>query len=485
MMSVKEYDKAYKAYDIRAIYDDPIDDTFAYSLWKWLGKYLMQTIWKDASLCFWSDVREANNNLIYWFLKWLEDGWCTNYIGLWLPVEAIDDNQIQLWWVCSSSMVYYFTKEAFDIGVVFTASHNPPEYVGMKIVDRQSALIPSQDLQSMVEAYEVVGEIDEDELDRIGSYAMGEDNPLSAEIEAKVMSYTSLLANKYSTLLHKKKIVVDFSTGAAVWYERMFFDEIIAAGHDVLYVNEKADSNFSAHLSDTTDPHDYEQLIAVVKESGADFGIMFDGDADRLGIVDNLWRIVDGDIVTGIIACAMLAQNPEQDVVVHDVFFRKSVLQKIAALWGKPVKSRVGHRFVKEQCKKHEALFGGELSWHLFFNEVGWWENPLMALYYVLQAMGENTLSSLVDTYLGSYKAPLRKYTVHDNAQKETILEHIKQWFSQYTIDCTDGVWVYADDFRFVLRPSNTEPVLKLVMEADTQDIWEEKISVIEHLMKE
>jgi phosphomannomutase len=483
---MKNYEEWYKAYDIRSIFEEPVNGTFCYSLGKWIGKYLYELKWDEASFVFASDVREANNELIYWFLKWLEEWGCSNYVGIGVPVEAVDEEQQQLWWVASTMMLYWCTKDTFTLWAMFTASHNAPEYVGLKIVNEEALLLESDMLKWLVETYEEVPEdIDDEDFERIWEKAMWEDNPFGDVIEEKNYAISKVLSDRFSSLEKEYKIVVDFSNGAAVGYELIFLEELVAWWwHEIIYLNSLADSEFSAHLSDTTDPHDYEQLIHKVKEVGADFGIMFDGDADRLWVVDETWAIIGGDIVSWMISLNMLKRGGKRKKIIHDVFFTKAIIEAIEDEGGEPIKSRVWHRFVKELFKKEDALFGGELSAHLFFGEVGGFECPLLALYYLMdECSSHESLSQAVLPYIKYYKPALRKYEVSSQDEVTIILDKIQETYAEYTLDFTDGVGVYADDFWFVIRASNTEPVLKMVMEANSKAIWNDKIVWLELLI--
>lgn len=486
-MKQKNYATWYKAYDIRSIYQEPIDGTFCYNLWRGIGRHLLEAHGEDATFVFGADVREANNELIYRFLKWLEVWWCENYVGIGIPVEAVDDEQQQMRWVASTMMLYYATKYTFTMWAVFTASHNGPEYVWMKIINNEALLVESDVLQSRVDEYiPVPEEVDEKDFERIWNKAMGDENTLYPLVEEKIQTFSAHLWDRFSSLEKTYTFVVDFSNGAAVWYERIFLEEIVALGwHTVVFLNEKADSDYKAHLSDTTDPHDYKQLQAKIKEIWADFGIMFDGDADRLGFVDEEWTIVWWDIVSGMIALNMLQRDEEETggkkKIIHDVFFTKAILEAIQEAWWETIKSRVGHRFVKEMFKKEDALFGGELSAHLFFGEIGGFESPLLALYYMMDEVASyEKVSEAIAPYMKYYKPALKKYIVASRNDIDAVYDRIKEEYKDYTLDYTDGVWVYGDDFWFVIRASNTEPVLKMVMEANTQEIWEREIIWLE-----
>lgn len=169
------------------------------------------------------------------------------------------------------------------MGAVFTASHNPPEYVGMKVVNHEALLVPSEDLKALVSAYTPVPELNEDDLQRIWEKAMGPENPLGPVVDDKLEQLSGTIAEKFGSLGKSYKIAVDFSNGAAVSYEQSFLSALAESDQfEFVYTDNLADSTFSSHESDTTNPHDYEKLMKVVVDTNADFGVMFDGDGDRL-----------------------------------------------------------------------------------------------------------------------------------------------------------------------------------------------------------
>ena len=443
---MKQYDSCYKSYDIRSIYNEPMDSSFTYSLGKGIGKHLLTTVWEDATFVFGADVREANNELIYRFLKGLEEVWITNYIGIWLPVESKDDQQ-QLRWVCSSAMLYYVAKHDFDMWAVFTASHNPPEYVGMKVVNHEALLVPSGDLKAMVETYEPVWEIDEDE--------------------------------RFGSLSKTVKLVVDFSNGSAISYEKSYFDALWESEQfSFVYLDELADSTFSSHESDTTNPHDYENLMKAVVAESADFGIMFDGDADRLWFVNKKGEYVSGDLMVAVMSKNILRDAKEGSAIVYDVTSTNTIPEVIREMWWTPLVSRVGHRYIKEKMIEHNAIYGGELSGHLFFPEAWSIEFPLLALYHTLSEMEQfDWFDEMVAGICTYYKPPLVNYTVQD---KEAVLETIKKAYSSYEQDYTDGVRVNFNDGWFLVRPSNTEPKMRMYIEGPTKEICEARVKELE-----
>ena len=169
---------------------------------------------------------------------------------------------------------------------MFTASHNPAEYAGMKIVNEHGHLIPTNELRDLVEERHDISDldIDMDAYTRIWEISMMRDDIYRDKLYASEKLYRETLQDLFGGLTRPMKIVVDFSNGGAIAYERTFLDGLMNSNEllQFIYLNDTADSTFSAHLSDTTDPHDYEQLMSAVLAQGADMGVMFDGDGDRL-----------------------------------------------------------------------------------------------------------------------------------------------------------------------------------------------------------
>lgn len=479
---MKEYSKAYKAYDIRAVYGEHIDTTLAYAVGRAVGKKALEKDGEQASILVSGDVREYNNQLIYYFVKGCEDAGCTNVIGIGLEVENVGGQQ-QRRWVASSALYYYLNKDICTFGAQFTASHNPPQYAGIKIVDHESHLLETAIIKERVgEEYPEQAETyDEADFQRMLAKVNDPTHPIRAKITER---YTKLLTDidvKFSLLPKTYKIVIDCSNGAGVAYEKKILQNLaVKYGHTILWLNDKADAYFTAHYSDTTNPHDYEQLVAAVRENKADLGVMFDGDADRLGLVDNMWNVIGGDTTVAVITQNILKNLPEWQAVVYDVTSTQAIVDVIKKYNWKPVPSKVGHRFMKEKYVEHNAVFGGELSGHLFFSDTRGLENTLFALYHLLDELsGYASAEEMIISINPYYKPALVNYEIHD---KDVVLERIKTHFaasSANEIDLTDGIRVNMKDFRFLVRASNTEPILRVYSEAKNQDIRAENMKEV------
>jgi phosphomannomutase len=308
---MKDYAKAYKAYDIRAIYDDPIDDIFCFNLGLAIGREAIKKHSSKSKVIIGSDVRMRNNNLIYWFVKGMKQSGVIQVVSAGLTVEGIDEQQENRWGVCSTSMMYYFTKGDFSFGIPFTASHNPSEYAGLKIVDHKSILMDTATLREYVgDVYiPLPQKFDQEECDLLIAELMG--TSMRGVINTKYREYFTIVENVIAPLKEKVTMVVDYVNGAGVGYERKILQALCTKyGHTLIEINEKADAQFRSHLSDTTDPYEYKQLCDAVVANKADIGFMFDGDADRTGVVNEKGEFVIGDIVVAALAEVYLQKSP-------------------------------------------------------------------------------------------------------------------------------------------------------------------------------
>jgi phosphomannomutase len=324
----KDYSSAFRTYDIRSIYDQPIDTTFAYSLGKALGKHLSDTKGSQASMVIAADTRKANNDLVSYFLQGVMESGISYLWNLGQPV-----GQERTRGVGSTAMVYRMTQQVFDMGVMFTASHNPAEYVGMKVVDHEGDLIPTEQLRERISTYESPT----DPVDPATVLAkLNRHDRLAKQVDQVMYDLKDRYERLYSELRHKRKVLVDYSGGSGVGYEQAFLRWIETQGWvEFIAINDLPDSEFSAHLSDTSDVVNYEQLQAAVRLHEADMGIMFDGDADRLGFVDEQGAYVLGDVAGAVIARRLLESAGENSpkTIIAEVSCTHA-LEEIAAKHG-------------------------------------------------------------------------------------------------------------------------------------------------------
>ncbi|WP_423792593.1 phosphomannomutase/phosphoglucomutase [Methanocaldococcus indicus] len=424
----------FKAYDIRGVYKKELDEDFAYSLGKVLGEK-----YKDKKVLVGMDVREGSKKLAPYFVSGLVESCDVDFAG-----------------VISTPLLYFGTKNKYDLGVIITASHNPKEYTGFKMCDRVAIPIsPKEEIKPIFKKYKAKEPVNlEDYL-----------------VDIKE-DYKRFFIKKIGKI--DKKIAVDFANGATTIAEKEILEEIV---ENPIFINDYPDGNFPAHEPDTLKEECLRDIIKKVKEEKCDLGLIFDGDGDRLGMIDNRGRNVRGDILTAIIAREILKEKPNSKII-YDLRCSKVVEETILKYGGIPIKTRVGHYFIKKLMHKEDAEFAGELSNHFYFKEIGYFESPLLALYYVVKA--NKDLDELADEFNKYYHSGEINFKV-DN-QKE-VLERIKEHFKDCRIEELDGLSVYCKGFWFNIRPSNTEPLLRLNLEADNEEILKEKLEEIKRLI--
>jgi len=396
--------------------------------------------------------------------------------------------------VCSTPALYYLGQGDYDLGVAFTASHNPPGDVGMKFFDKEVTLLSTEQLKKIFEQ-----EYDEaTNLSAFGTSSYQERQSVNENLLNKVQKLYAMLDAKWSGLTKRHHFVVDFSTGAAVSVEKKFFQDYISKHHTLELINDQPDGNFSAHYSDTQEHENYEQLIHVVKEKGADpatgdsgikFGIMFDGDADRIGIVGPDGKVVGGDLLTAMIAKQIVKEVKEVKnvkdekklIVLYETMSTKIIKEVVTGLGGEARMTRVGRFFINQELKACGGIFAGESSGHYLFAEIGGYEMSLLALYYICKEMEEySSRSEFVGAYKKYFKSPVVSLVVLD---KEAALKKVQEKYSDYEIKFVDGISVYAPDFRFNLRPSNTEDKIKFTVEADSEAVMKRVVEELKGLL--
>ena len=457
---IHNYRKAFKAYDIRGIYGKEIDEQFAYTMGKAIGTYMIQTFGKNSTLLIASDVRKANISLLRNFETWLaQSGF------FWISYAAFDQSEEYPYGICSTAMAYYLTQNYFDLGVSFTASHNPPEHVGMKFFDREVALLSTEMLRGLFQqAYIADEQIDLRHRD---------DHTLDEKIVKKEESLFERLKKKWEWLTKPYHFVVDLSNGAAVTSEKKKLTKYIDNRHTVHFINDTADSDFKAHHSDTQEHVNYRQLAEKIDETWASFGVMFDGDADRIGIIGPDGRIVGWDIIGAMIARQILLEwNTDfENIILHETMCAKIFHDTINNAWGEARMTRVGRYFINQELAECRWIFAGESSGHFLFGEVGNYEMPLLALYYFMKEMEEYaSREALIDAYVIRAKSPVISIIVQD---KDAVIEKIKEKYAEHEQQRIDGISIYAPDFWFNMRPSNTEDKIKFTVEADTPEQME------------
>lgn len=365
--------------------------------------------------------------------------------------------------VVPTPVLYYsIVRLKKDGGVMITGSHNPIEYNGFKVC-RGSMSMYGDEIQ-------MLRKIIED-----GQYAGGRGSRDTYEI---IPDYRQEIQSKI-TIHRPLKMVIDAGNGTAGEVAPPIFE---ALGCQVVKLYCEPDGRFPNHLPDPTVPKYIEDLIATVRREGADVGIGYDGDADRIGAVDETGEIIWGDKLLAIYAREVLEKN-KGTKIVFDVKCSQGLIDDIEAHGGVPVMWKTGHSLLKAKMKEEGAPLGGEMSGHMFFAENYGYDDAIYASARLLQILskGSASLSTVVDDIPKYYSTPEIRVECSEE-EKFDIVEDMKTYFqSQYDTIDIDGVRVLFGDGWGLVRASNTQPILVLRCEARTQ----ERLNEIERIMTE
>ncbi len=362
--------------------------------------------------------------------------------------------------LCSTDQLYYASGSLGLPGAMFTASHNPAQYNGIKLC-RAGAAPVGQDtglsqIRALVEKWSdegapavaagtVPGTVTE--LDSLSGYA------------AHLKGLVDLAS------IRPLKVVVDAGNGMGGHTVPTVFEGLPL---DVVPMYFELDGTFPNHEANPLDPKNIVDLQARVLVEGADLGIAFDGDADRCFIVDERGVGVSPSAITALVAARELARNGGTGTVIHNLITSWSVPEVVRENGGTPVRTRVGHSFIKEEMAKTGAIFGGEHSAHYYFKDFWNADTGMLAALHVLAALGgqDGPLSALVasyDRYAGSGEI---NSTVGDQAARLAAVKETFGGREGVSLDELDGLTVTGEDWWFNVRASNTEPLLRLNVEA-------------------
>ncbi len=483
---LENYLKAIKAYDIRWIFNDTIDEKFVYILWRAIWKYFKNKYWPNWKFMIAKDVRPANDKIIPFFIQGLIEMWLEN---------------IDYIWLCSTAFAYHIWHN-YDLCVNFTASHNPPEYVWLKFFDWNTKFLSqsflkdiftkeynnifnsscfycvNDDPQSMQNTVNLTNNLLPEISEKTKKVF---DNPKN--VKNQIQDLYNFLEKKYNSLKETHKFVVDFSNWAACNYEKMFFKKLQQKWRKIKFINENPDWTFPNHLSDTQEYENYEQVIQEVKNWNFEFWIMFDWDADRLWIALPNWEVCPWDVLLTIFSKQILKEkNLKNENIVYEVMCSKTVKEEIEKLWSNWILYKMWRFFIKEKMDETNAILWWETSWHFMFREIWGYEMPLLALYYFIKELEElkNDSNKILEKYKKYPKTPVISKKVTD---KNQVINRIKKQYNNYEQKHIDWVSVFSNDFWFNVRCSNTENKVRFTIEANNQKTLEEEKQKLEKLI--
>ncbi|GGX36189.1 phosphomannomutase/phosphoglucomutase [Streptomyces chryseus] len=426
-----------KAYDVRGVVPDQWDESLA----ELFGAAFAQVTGADAIVTG-HDMRPSSPGLSRAFARGA-------------AARGVDVTEIGL---CSTDQLYFASGHLGLPGAMFTASHNPAQYNGIKMC-RAGAAPVGQDtglaeIRALVEEWSTTPAAPT--TGRTGTLTRRD---TLKDYAAHLLSLVDLSA------MRPLKVVVDAGNGMGGHTVPTVFAPLPLT---VVPLYFELDGTFPNHEANPLDPKNLVDLQAKVLETGADLGLAFDGDADRCFVVDERGEGISPSAITALVAARELARNGGEGAVIHNLITSWSVPEVVREHGGTPVRTRVGHSFIKEEMARTGAIFGGEHSAHYYFRDFWNADTGMLAALHVLAALGgqDGTLSGLVaeyDRYAGSGEI---NSTVDDQAGRMAAVKAAYAGRDGITIDELDGLTVTAADWWFNLRPSNTEPLLRLNVEA-------------------
>ena len=434
--------KVFKAYDVRGIYPTELDEEGAYAI----GRAFVEQF-EPRRIAVGRDMRVSSPSMAAALIRGVTEG-------------GADVLELGL---VGTEMVYFAVGELeLDGGVAVTASHNPKEYTGMKIV-RRGALPVGGDsgLLDIRDKAMALG-------DTPGGQSLGqvhEHDVWPAYVE-RVLSFVDMSAIK------PLRVVIDAANGMAgvmlpPVLERL---PIEAVRHYF-----EPDGTFPNHEPNPLLPENREFIVEKTTTEGADFGVAFDGDADRCFFVDDEGEFVPGDFVTALLAESVLEKSPGGKII-YDVRASWAVPETIEGAGGTPLINRVGHAFIKHRMREEGAVFGGEVSGHYYFREFSQADSgvvPFLLMLELISRRGEK-LSQILRPYRDRYFITGELNTPVPDV--ELKLEELEDRFGpQGEVSHLDGISVNAGEWHFNVRPSNTEPLLRLNLEARSEELMEQK----------
>jgi phosphomannomutase len=378
-------------------------------------------------------------------------------------ITAAGADVVDIGAVSSDALYFAVGKYGYESGVMITASHNPAAYNGVKMC--RANAIPVSDETGLLAIRDMVVSGDYPPATRTGSVT---ERKVLDDFAAHVLTFID------PAKIRPLKLVVDAGNGMAGKVLPRVFARLPQVRLVPMYF--ELDGTFPHHDANPLEQENIAELQQRVVSEGADLGAAFDGDADRMFLVTEKGEFVGGDMTTALVATALLRRNPGA-AIVYNLICSRAVPEAITKAGGWPVRSRVGHSFIKQVMRERDAVFGGEHSGHFYFRDNWYADSGLIALLSALDAL------SVSGGSLSAALAPLDHFVrsgeinseVRDVAATQTRVEDCYRSQPGAELDHLDGLTVNFPDWWFNLRPSNTQPLLRLNVEATTHDLLDEK----------
>lgn len=437
----------YKAYDIRGIYPDQLNEETIYGIGRAYADILASEMsGKQVTIAVGRDMRVSSPQLTEHLIKGITDQGA-NVIDIGLS---------------STPTLYYGVSELkADGGMQVSASHNPKEYNGVKIVRKMALPVGYDNGIGLIE--QKVGKGDYSVSEKKGEVAYAND------ILEKEIAFS--LKHADVTKIGNLRVVADPANAMGAEFLTALFDKLPC---ELVKLNFDLDGTFPAHEADPFKDENVRDLKKKVVEEKADLGIATDGDGDRIFFIDEKGEVVEPAILRGIMSKIVLREQPGA-TICYDIRPGKITRDMIEESGGKPSVTKVGHSLIKMQALKEGAAFSGESSGHFFFNtDMGLFEMPMIVTLKLLMELfiAGKSLSELVEPYKKYFHSGEINSKVKNAEEK---MKELAERYNDAKISWLDGLTVEYDEFWFNVRPSNTEPLLRLNLEAVSNNIMNER----------
>ena len=423
----------FKAYDVRGRIPDQLNAEVAYRIGNAMVEYL------DAKqIVLARDIRLSSQELADAVCAGLNDA----------GAEVLDVG------LGGTEMVYFGTGHlGADGGIMVTASHNPADYNGLKLVKAESRPISGdtglKDIRRIAER---------DERRIAATKGVRQEVDIQADYINKLLSFVEL------SELKPLKLVVNAGNGGA----GLTIDRIESKlPFEFVKIHHNPDGEFPNGVPNPMLEENRRSTIDAIRASGADFGIAWDGDFDRCFFFDENGRFIEGYYIVGLLAESMLAENPGS-AIIFDPRMTWNTLETVAAHGGRAVLSKSGHSFIKDVMRREDAIYGGEMSAHHYFRDFYYCDSGMVPWLLVAQIVSrsEKSLSSLVDACMARYPSSGEINREVPDTQAAIDLFNERYRKTALSVDETDGISMEFENWRFNLRASNTEPVIRLNVES-------------------
>jgi phosphomannomutase len=432
-----EIEAIFKAYDIRGTYPDQIDSATCRSIGAAFARFVLDETPGTTEVVVGHDMRPSGAELVPAFVEGVTS-------------QGIDVISIGL---ASTDMVYFAAGALEAPAAVFTASHNPAQYNGIKMCRAGAAPLGEDSGLAIIKEMAIRG------VPPGAKTGIVIERDMLADFVDHVLSFVDV------STIRPLKVVADTANGMGGLVVPAVFERL-PVELEIMYPD--LDGTFPNHPADPINLDNLVDLRRRVLATDADIGLAFDGDADRVFLVDEKAEPVSGSLTTAIVAAGMLDRHPGA-TIIHNLICSKGVPELVIERGGTPVRSRVGHSFIKGLMAETGAVFGGEHSGHYYFKDNYRADSGLIATVVILEQLSRSRLS------LSELRRPFERYRASGEinttvADQTAVIDEVARVYARADIDRLDGLTVDLGEWWFNLRASNTEPLLRLNLEAPTDE---------------